>query len=626
MRYTKIIATLLATCSLLALLVSAYYLDRYHDLKQSVVQTTAREAMHHLGYSEREYQGLKQQFDSTIRLLAQTQSLHDYIYLSNGFNKSRLQSDWALMVRNQKWYLDIRYLTVEGDELVRVGYIAEDEQIEMSSEQDNATAREFFQFAQTLQDDQVGTLGIREGDEHSAGDTKPSLKIMTPVLHSGVRKGYLVLNVDVGYLASKLIYSPNREYSPELVSSDGNYLTHELNNPLFSELANRGHQLTLKQDLPRTWAKMNSQPSGYLVENGEMTAFNRLNISVDSRLFLIIHLSEQEIMQRYSRDFNDLYQEAIFVLLILVIFALPISSAAIYYHKRNIESQLARAALNGMSAMMISDRLHRTVLVNGEFSRLTGYLPNQLVNKNVLKLLLGEDKLDDLLMIFEKVASKHLWEGEINFRSATTGSEVTAIMRIQAVMSKRNRNKVSYYITSLVDISDRKLLEQRLRTLSEKDSLTQLWNRRKFEAELQRMAKLTNRYPQVPCCLALVDIDHFKRINDEKGHDAGDRVINLVGNSMARQLRETDFVARIGGEEFAAIMPNTSLQEAGHALERLRLAIEQDSHLGVTISIGYTDMTEDSTRSYKCADIALYESKTLGRNQLSLCSSTDDLA
>ncbi len=201
----------------------------------------------------------------------------------------------------------------------------------------------------------------------------------------------------------------------------------------------------------------------------------------------------------------------------------------------------------------------------------------------------------------------------------------TAIMRIQAIMAKSG--KVSYYITSLVDISERKELEEKLRNLSEKDGLTSLWNRRKFEEQLAQYTNLVERYPNTPTtCLALFDIDHFKRINDELGHDEGDKVICTVAETLLRGVRSTDFVARVGGEEFAVIMPHTTTQEAEVVLNRLRVAVELSSDRSVTVSVGYSDVTADRTRSYKCADIALYESKSAGRNRVSICHSFDDIA
>lgn len=142
--------------------------------------------------------------------------------------------------------------------------------------------------------------------------------------------------------------------------------------------------------------------------------------------------------------------------------------------------------------------------------------------------------------------------------------------------------------------------------------MTGLWNRRKFEEQLTHYANIVERYPDTPTtCLALFDIDHFKRINDERGHDEGDKVICSVAETLLREVRTTDFVSRVGGEEFAVIMPHTTVKEAEVVLNRLRVAVQLRSNMTVTVSAGYSDLTADRTRSYKCADIALYESKAL---------------
>ena len=126
-------------------------------------------------------------------------------------------------------------------------------------------------------------------------------------------------------------------------------------------------------------------------------------------------------------------------------------------------------------------------------------------------------------------------------------------------------------------------------------------------------------------CLAIVDIDHFKRVNDKYGHDVGDKVITEVGRILVAESRRNDFVARIGGEEFAIILPNTSLPEAEIILNRLRVAVNLNDDIKVSISGGVTDICNSSEASYKRADLALYESKTAGRNQIS-CFSSEEMA
>lgn len=335
-------------------------------------------------------------------------------------------------------------------------------------------------------------------------------------------------------------------------------------------------------------------------------------------------MSEEQLMARSQQAVNELIREALIVFCVVMLFVLPVTTVALHYRRHSIESKLARAALNGMTAVMISNTSHRIILVNREFEQMFGYDNQQIEGKRAYNLIFLSDDLDIVMQAWNELQKNDVWEGEI--RCQTYFNQVlTAIMRIQAV--KNSAGKVSYYITSLVDITARKQLEERLRHLSEKDELTQIWNRRKFEEQLQHHASLLERYPATPtACLALVDIDHFKRINDEQGHDEGDRVIKGVASLLLQSLRNTDFLARVGGEEFAIIMPHTTISAAEVVLNRLRIAINVAKDLDVTVSIGFTDLTANTTRSYKCADIALYDAKSSGRNRVSLCYSDDDIA
>ncbi|MGF1752869.1 diguanylate cyclase, partial [Vibrio makurazakiensis] len=335
--------------------------------------------------------------------------------------------------------------------------------------------------------------------------------------------------------------------------------------------------------------------------------------------------NNKQLLLRAERDLNDLGQEALIVSFIVLIFALPSALLVIHYRRRSMESKLARAALNGMSAVVISDKAHRTIMINNKFESMTGYSIKQVEGKNSLKMLFNDkDELNSMMSIWSHLAGEDVWEGEVACKTKL-GMPLTVLMRIHAM--KNSVGKVSYYISSIVDITERKELENQLRHLSERDPLTQLWNRRKFEEQLENYTQIQQRYPNShDTCLALIDIDHFKRINDELGHDEGDRVIKAVAQALEHSLRSTDMVSRVGGEEFAILMPHTPLSEAEIVLNRLRTFIGTSKGTPVTISVGVTDLSDNSTRSYKCADIALYESKSSGRDKVSLCSSNDDIA
>jgi diguanylate cyclase (GGDEF)-like protein len=120
-----------------------------------------------------------------------------------------------------------------------------------------------------------------------------------------------------------------------------------------------------------------------------------------------------------------------------------------------------------------------------------------------------------------------------------------------------------------------------------------------------------------PLAVLMIDLDGFKPVNDSKGHEAGDRVLALVAQAIAGELREGDFVARFGGDEFAALLPRTDLSEAKVLAERLRARVQvAGTHASVTASLGVAMLEDDVRRALLRADMALYEAKNAGRNMV----------
>ena len=186
----------------------------------------------------------------------------------------------------------------------------------------------------------------------------------------------------------------------------------------------------------------------------------------------------------------------------------------------------------------------------------------------------------------------------------------------------------------LTDPTDLDLLRARARTLLEfkqyldscqeaafTDDLTGLANRRRFERQLEREVARTARYGH-PFCLLLVDIDRFKEVNDAHGHDAGDEALRRVANAIQSGTRGIDTGARIGGDEFAVILPETDLGRGLEVAERLRAAIRalELPHAGrLAASVGVAELPTcasggDELRA--AADAALYEAKRGGRDRV----------
>jgi diguanylate cyclase (GGDEF)-like protein/PAS domain S-box-containing protein len=174
------------------------------------------------------------------------------------------------------------------------------------------------------------------------------------------------------------------------------------------------------------------------------------------------------------------------------------------------------------------------------------------------------------------------------------------------------------------DITDRKRYEQELRTWAERDALTGLLNRRKLEEELDRAVAENTRYG-TPATLLVCDLDNLKLVNDTLGHKAGDELIRGVARAFGDQVRDTDLLARTGGDEFAVLMPHTGLEEARAMGERLRsslvdLDLVAGPHkLHTTLSAGLAPVGGGLTveQTLAGADLAMYEAKRHGRNRVS---------
>ena len=164
-------------------------------------------------------------------------------------------------------------------------------------------------------------------------------------------------------------------------------------------------------------------------------------------------------------------------------------------------------------------------------------------------------------------------------------------------------------------------LQKQLLEQSQTDPLTSLRNRRAFDTRLVEELEHARRYDR-PLSLAIIDVDRFKSVNDLHGHPTGDAVLRGVAKIIAGVTRQTDFVARIGGEEFAVLLPETSLFESLQFGEKIRtsIAAEPIAGLNVTISAGIANVPHscvlDPRKIFEAADQALYRAKHNGRNRV----------
>ncbi len=176
-----------------------------------------------------------------------------------------------------------------------------------------------------------------------------------------------------------------------------------------------------------------------------------------------------------------------------------------------------------------------------------------------------------------------------------------------------------------LEVLEHKKTEDKLRYLSTHDTLTGLCNRKLLEQRLEKDVQRAERYKH-PLSIFLIDIDHFKHVNDTHGHQAGDIVLQGFANLANKVIRQTDYAARYGGEEFIIALPETPLFQAERLAERLRLEVAEhlfkisdNKKINITISIGLADYPNSASSLHeliKVSDAAMYKAKQSGRNQV----------
>lgn len=244
---------------------------------------------------------------------------------------------------------------------------------------------------------------------------------------------------------------------------------------------------------------------------------------------------------------------------------------------------------------------------------------DETLSRNLAQLREDARRADDLAQLKSSVSSQvaHLSDVFRTFRENEQRRDQLVTAQVTAMQEK---------LAAMEANSDRmKAQLQQARGLALTDALTKLPNRMAFE---ERMAFEYSRWQRYghPVSLVVLDIDHFKQVNDRCGHSAGDRVIQRVGRTLSENLRATDFVARYGGEEFVILLPETPAESALAIVDQLRERVGQlpfhfqKEPVRVSFSAGIAGFAQASTAMevFDCADRTLYRAKANGRDQVLL--------
>ncbi len=278
--------------------------------------------------------------------------------------------------------------------------------------------------------------------------------------------------------------------------------------------------------------------------------------------------------------------------------------------------ELSQAIIDSMPDGFVLVREAEIVAVNEALCRITGFTREELLGARPPFPFWATERSHETLGLYERALEDG--GGELELTLMRRGGEpFHASMSCSEAIAADGA--ALGFVATIRDISERKRHENELQRQATRDGLTGLLNRTAFLGRL-RDAVAAAQAGGRPLTLALLDIDHFKAINDRHGHPVGDRVLVETTARLRGLVRAGDHLARVGGEEFAWILPGSNGDTALWAAERARRAIEE-SELGgvgrVTVSVGLCELADarDLEELYRLADVALYRAKALGRNR-----------
>lgn len=273
---------------------------------------------------------------------------------------------------------------------------------------------------------------------------------------------------------------------------------------------------------------------------------------------------------------------------------------------------------NTGSASIIINEDTVITLANTEWVRLSGYFQREIEGRmNIAEFVAPEDRERVLSYHYTRRTNPDLSPSRYEFHFLRKNGEIRQVLCSTTMVPGTRRS-----IASLMDISEHKRLETELRTLATTDYLTGIYNRRTV-MELGRQEYERARRYHESLSLLMLDIDHFKLVNDNHGHAAGDEALCLLVTSCVECLRGPDIMGRMGGEEFLFILPHTNQGEALQVAERLRKRvteyriIHENTSFNITVSIGVAQLEPNDTSIdsiIRRADAALYRAKQKGRN------------
>ncbi|MCK9453786.1 MAG: diguanylate cyclase [Sulfurimonas sp.] len=543
--------------------------------------------------------------DDIVKSFTSNSTIREFLITNSLEKQAEVENILLAVTGVENKIMQSRILDKSGKEIIRVDRLSKNNQpfiVEKERLQDKSQ-RTYFQELSKMSSETIWHSKLDLNIENNRVEIpyRPTIRIAMPILQNGEFLGVVIINLLTKELFDAIGISTSFEHF--IIDKDNNFIMHPDKKYSFNKY--KGIDRKLEEDF-----------ADGLSANGIYTySIDNILQNEDEALFIL--------------KSNDTYQEnlidesintgiTVFFLTVLLSFTM-----AFFASKVPTRLQLslleAHRKLKEFTSIMdcfiitATTKPDGTILkISNAFIRSSGYTREELIGKK-MNIIKNPDR-DKLIIknLWDTILSKKTWIGEIENRK----KDGTTYWLEQHIIPTINENgTIDSFVSIGIDITAKKELEK----LATTDKLTGIYNRRRVDEFLQTEIEIAKRHSQ-ELSIILIDIDHFKSVNDTYGHQRGDMVLRKTTEIISKNLRKSDIFGRWGGEEFLIICPQTNRDEAFILAQKLRDAIQGYKFEVVgekTISLGISQLQEGDTEKtlIQRADNALYSAKNSGRNR-----------
>lgn len=545
--------------------------------------------------------------DNIAKSLANNEIIKNFLTNKNTHKREDLEILFLAIANSNNTIIQARLIDKNGQEVIRVDRNKESQEaflVEKSSLQDKSQ-REYFKVLSNAPKNTIWHSKLDLNIENNKLEIpyKPTFRVAIPLFEENKFTGIVTVNMLMNNLLKAITASSIFEYY--IVDKNENYILHPNNEFSFNKYKNINR--AIKDDFPQG---LNTQGIyRYSLED-------------------ILKNNEQAVMilktkRNYQKELlNEKFNTAIIVLALTVVLSLLM---ALFVSKTpmKLQEKLLKAyekldeftSILNKYVITVKTKPDSTIIeVSDAFEKASGYSKDELIGKSISMIKHPEQDRKIIKDLWKNILNKRVWVGNIKNKKKS-GEEYWLEQTIIPKLDEDKKN-IDSFLSISVDITAKMELEK----MASIDKLTDIYNRRMIDQFLQVEIEIASRHNE-ELSLMIIDIDHFKHVNDNYGHLVGDIVLSQLSKIISDNLRNSDIFGRYGGEEFLIICPKTNKDGAFILAEKLRIIVDEFTFDEVghkTVSIGIAEFQTDDTIEtlFKKADEALYEAKNSGRNRV----------